>query len=267
MDLFGTIPAESRVLRFTPKGGRRCRLMPFKDTKVDKLVISAGKRLVNTETFSTMRERFEEAFHSEELAWNASVGVLRFTLVELAKYKEVQEVIQPLCNGLSPVSAEVLCKFVECAGKKCGKEIAAIRSLLKSTRVKDWANEESYRESIRGRDFEMEDPDDEGDAPEEHDDYDPVNGRFVNAEECQLQKELALAKSEKDMEKIAHIESQLYHLLVNESTFDNPIALFNLGVQCVNKEGNELRGLYLLKQAEQLGVRRATSFLYSYGGR
>ena len=114
--------------------------------------------------------------------------------------------------------------------------------------------------------FTMSSPDDEGDT-EEHDDNDPVNGRFVNKKEAELCAAEDLAKSENDAKKLAEISHQISNLLEAEAKRGNPLATFYLGVRCVTGRGEEndmARGAQLLVTAEQLGVRRATEFLYSY---
>ncbi len=253
------IPAKTIVLGFGPKGKRKCKVQKLLNTSMDDLVAKACESAADDEAFQNVMDSFEVAFQSEELAANATWGVLRYTLVRLAKGSSAQEATKPLSNGLCPVSAEALCKFAECVVEKCNGVIQTVRLMLRFSVG-------SVAEYIKEGRFTLSSPDDEGDA-EEHDDNDPVNGRFVNKKYAELCAAEDLTKSENDAKQLAKISRQIANLLEAEAKQGNPLATFYLGVRCVSGRGEEkdmARGAQLLVTAEQLGVRRASGFLFSY---
>ncbi len=253
------IPAEIKVLRFEPKGKRKCKVVEPLQTSMDGLTIKAAECAANEEAFQDVVSSFEKAFQSEELAVNATWGVLRYTLVRLAKGCSALEATKPLSNGLCPVSGEALGKFAECVAEKCLPVIQAIRLMLR-------LSVGTVDEYIKQGSFTLAPPDDGSDV-EEHDNNDPVNGCFVNKKYAELLAAEELAKSQHDKETLAQINGQIVELLNDEAEQGNPLAIYYLGVCCVvgsMVEKNMDRGAQLLVTAEQMGVRRASVFLSMY---
>ena len=252
------IPAETVVLQVQPKGRRRGKYMELLGTPMDAIVSQAVDHMVKRRLHA-LYDEFEEAFNSEVLAYNASLGVLRYTLFRLAEGVSAQEATVPLNNGLCPVSAETLNRYAQSAAERCRKEIQAVQSLVRSLKG-------TSVEQVKQRVFEMPSLDDSG-VVEEHHDNDPVNGLYANKMHAEFRAARDLALSKQDKEKLAEIDGKIVELLNVEASRGNPRAIFELGVRCASARGEEadkVRGAQLLMTAERMGVRRASSFLLSH---
>ncbi|MCQ2367650.1 MAG: hypothetical protein MJ109_01375 [Kiritimatiellae bacterium] len=102
-------------------------------------------------------------------------------------------------------------------------------------------------------------------------DNDPINGRFVNAQHKRLliEQDWMGYRGEKNKEREEAIFKEEVEILKEESAKNNPLALFYMGVCCVNGSGmpkDSIKGRTMLERAYALGVKRAADFLLMYFG-
>lgn len=102
-------------------------------------------------------------------------------------------------------------------------------------------------------------------------DNDPINGRFVNAQHKRLlvEQDWMGYRGEKDKNRENQIFEEEVRILEEESAKNNPLALFYMGVCCINGSGmpkDLLKGKTMLERAYSLGVKRAADFLLMYFG-
>lgn len=100
------------------------------------------------------------------------------------------------------------------------------------------------------------------------DDYDPINGLYVNQEHEKLLHEIERAQQRQDEEEVQRLHMSSVVLLQKAVAENNPLAMFYLGVcyrvGCgVLKDVN--KSCSLLTKAKELGVERAENFLFEDG--
>lgn len=96
------------------------------------------------------------------------------------------------------------------------------------------------------------------------DDYDPINGRYVNKEHEKLIHEIEVAQQRKDEEEVRRLHMLSVALFQKAVAENHPLAMFYLGVcyrmgSGVPKDLDKSRSL--LTKALELGVERAEDFL------
>lgn len=254
---FNVVKAETIVIPSGRSGRTRRNRAPQITTRMDEIVESAWRRRVKTE-LKAVEAEFQKSFGSD-MAFNATIGVLRYTLERLAEGCTPEDAARPLSNGLCPVSAETMCNLSKSLAKKCRNEIADIKLLLLKSRVGARLHYVPYG------DFWMPEPDEE----DAFHDNDPVNGWRFCKKEAELAAEQELAESARDKEKAKQIRAQIVELNRQEAARGNPLALFSLGVRYFNAGGvekNDVLAFKLLQAAERMGVRRASSLLFTYFG-
>ena len=257
---FDVVKAESIVIPSGRSGRTRRNRAPQITTRMDGIVKSALRRRVKTELKAVDAE-FQKSFGSD-MAINATIGVLRYTLERLAEGCTPEDAARPLSNGLCPVSAETMRNLSESLAKKCQNEIADIKLLL----LKSMAGARPLY--VAYGDFWMPEPDEDDEEDAFHDN-DPVNGWRFCKKQAELAAEQELAESARDKEKAKQIQAQIVELNRQEAARGNPLALFYLGVRYFNAGGvekNDVLAFKLLQAAERMGVRRASSLLFTYFG-
>ena len=177
-------------------------------------------------------------------------------------FEEWESMVRVDCLCLGGISLD-LQRFMEAVHEECDVELEAYSYTMESFALRRDVSivAEKIKRMINNK-WGISEEDEI-----EYDDFDPLNGRFVNEEYRQLSELYDRSAVEGDEIECDRIHQKRIEILEKEVVKGTPLALFYLGVCHCTGSGvkkNLRRARELLLKAEALGVRRASSFLCSY---